>query len=141
VFRRLSVYLRTGLVAAVATAVLLVLFKNRGNEVSFWFFGLTDPGRPFNVFWLVLSTAGTTILIWRVSALGVGLWKDWRSLKADLAIREAAEAQRQRELALVEREKQVDEKLRAAQGADARRRTPDESKSKDSKGVGESTWD
>lgn len=117
VFQNLYVYLRSALVAVVALAVVIVLFKNRNNQVVFWFFGLTDPTRPVNVVWLVLSISGTTMLVWRVAAVGVRLWKDWSELKADLAIREAAKAQGLRESKLAEREQALERKLQRVIGA------------------------
>ncbi len=40
-FKWLKLYGRGGLIVAVLGVVGLVLLKNRGHAVAFWFFGLT----------------------------------------------------------------------------------------------------
>ncbi|MBI4718023.1 MAG: hypothetical protein HY763_09485 [Planctomycetes bacterium] len=101
-WKRFRVYVRGIAVVAAALAVAVVLFQNRANEVSFWFFGLTDETRKINVVWLILSTAAATRLMWWVFALGWGLWRDWREVKR----LEAARALVQRAAELEARERQ-----------------------------------
>jgi hypothetical protein len=96
-FKQLGVYVRVACLVVLLAAILLILFKNRNNEVRVWFFGLTDPNRPLNVVPLILSTAATTLLVWRILGLGHGLWKDIRELQQSRLLRELAESQKLRE--------------------------------------------
>jgi len=116
--KRAKVYLRVSIVAAVVGAFGLILFKNRSNEVTVWFFGLTDTSKPINVVWLILSTvAATRAAIW-VLSVGKGLWSDVLELRRQKAAELEAEKQRQRVAQLEEREKRLTEKVdRAIDGA------------------------
>jgi heme/copper-type cytochrome/quinol oxidase subunit 2 len=113
------VYVRTVLVVAVALAVVLVLFKNRQNRVSFWFFGITDVDKPMNVVYLVWGTAAATVIVSRIAALSVKLWKEWAALGEVKSQMEASKTQQQREADMAAREKRIDEKLKAMGQRDA----------------------
>ncbi len=77
---RFRVYGRLLLAAALVLAVGLVLFRNRGNTVSFWFFGLIDETRKINVLWIIMSTvAASRIFFWMI-AMGRGLRRDLRGV-------------------------------------------------------------
>lgn len=74
---RFRVYGRLVLAASLVLAVGLVLFQNRANTVSFWFFGLIDETRKINVLWIIMSTvAATRIFFWMID-VGRGLRRDW----------------------------------------------------------------
>jgi hypothetical protein len=110
--KRLKVYVRGAIVAAVLGAIALVLLKNRNNRVAFWFFGLTDESKQVNVVWLVLSTASSTLLVWRILWAARGWWRDWRELRKLARLEEVERARRRREAEWAERERQVAARLR-----------------------------
>lgn len=113
-FTRVRVYLRVAVVAGLVCAIGLVLFKNRGNTVTFWFFGLTDAAKPLNVVWLIVWTASSTLLVARVFWFARGIWREFRELKELEVAKATAEAQTQRAAELDERERRVEEKLKSA---------------------------
>ena len=82
-FKRIRAYARGIVILIVFLAICLVLFKNRRHEVPFWFFGLTDDTRPINVVSLIIGTASTTLISWRVGALGWRVWRDLRDAKKE----------------------------------------------------------
>lgn len=113
-FRRLKVYFRLALILLVAIAICAVLWKNRSNQVNFWFFWLADEQTPINVLWLILYAAvGTLIAYWTLSMVW-GLWRDMRKVASDSAIREEKERQQKLAEQLQEQEKRIDEKLKKA---------------------------
>ena len=113
-FRQLGVYVRGAIVLVVAAAIGLVLFKNRGNEVSFWFFGVTEDGTQINVVWLMLCTAVGALLSWWVFSFGWGLWRDLREVKRQQAMDRVTKELAQREAELDERDRRIDQKLKRA---------------------------
>lgn len=113
-FTRVRVYLRMAVVAGLVCAIGLVLFKNRSNAVTFWFFGLTDVTKPVNVVWLIVWTASSTLLVARVFWFARGIWREFRELKELEVAKATAEAQTQRAAELNERERRVEEKLKSA---------------------------
>ena len=117
-FKRLKVYGRGGLIVAVLGVVGLVLLKNRGHAVAFWFFGLTDDERPVNVVWLILCTSAATLVSWWVLSLGWGLLRDMREVHRLRAISDATKELTQRATDLQERERRVDERLKRALAED-----------------------
>jgi type VI protein secretion system component VasK len=113
-FKRLKVYVRSVLIAVVAILIVTVLFKNRGHEVSFWFFGLTDETERVNVVWLMVWTAIVALISWWVLTLGWSLWRDMRELKRLDASRRLQQAQDKRDEELKRRERRIDEKIQHA---------------------------
>ena len=113
-FKWLKLYGRGGLIVAVLGVVGLVLLKNRGHTVAFWFFGLTDDQRPVNVVWLILCTSAATLVSWWVLSLGWGLVRDMREVHRLRAISNANKELTQRATDLQERERRVDERLKRA---------------------------
>ena len=113
-FERLKVYVRSVLIAVVAILIVTVLFKNRGNEVSFWFFGLTDEAEKLNVVWLMVWTAVVALIVRWVLSFGWALWRDMRELKRLDATRKVDETQKKREEQLNQREQRIDEKIQHA---------------------------
>jgi uncharacterized membrane-anchored protein len=112
--KRFKVYVRVTLIVVVAVAIGLVLFKNRDNEVSFWFFGVTEDGTQINVVWLMLCTAVGTLLSWWVFSFGWGLWRDPREVKRQQAVDRATKELAKREAELDERDRRIDQKLKRA---------------------------
>jgi hypothetical protein len=112
--KQLKVYARGALVLIVVVAVGLVLFKNRSNAVSIWFFGLTDEAMPVNVIWLILFTAASTLVAWWTFRLGWGLWRDIRKMKRLRALDGAAKRLDERAAELGQCERGADGKLRRA---------------------------
>ena len=117
-FKRLKVYGRGGLIIAVLGVVGLVLLKNRGHTVAFWFFGLTDDERPVNVVWLILCTSAATLVSWWVLSLGWGLLRDMREVHRLRAISDVTKELTQRTTDLQERERRVDQRLKRALAED-----------------------
>ena len=113
-FKQFTVYLRTVLIVLVAGAIGLVLWNNRANEVSFWFFGVTGTDQPVNVIWLIVCTAVGTLVSWWVFSFGWGLWRDMREVKRTRAAELAEEELARREAALDDRDRRIDQKLRQA---------------------------
>ena len=117
-FRQLKTYLRGTLFALVAIAIGLVLVKNRGHEVAFWFFWLTDETEPINVIYLMLCTAAGTLAAWWLLSLARGWWRDLREIKRLQGIEQTAQVLDRRATELDVRERRVDEKLRDAIATD-----------------------
>lgn len=109
--KQIKTYVRLSLVLVVVIAILLVLVKNYGNRVEFWFFGLTDASKPVNVVWLLMSTALATRTIMWLTSFATGLWRDFRELKKIQSVEKEKKDRERRESELVEREKRLDEKL------------------------------
>lgn len=120
--KRFQVYLRTGVVVLLVGAIGIVLLKNRNHEARFWFFGLSDENAPVNVVWLLVSTAGTTLLIARIVWFMRGLMRDMRELRHSGLVCE----QQRRAAELDERERRLDEKLKAAGSTGATESTGEE---------------
>ncbi len=116
--KRLTVYLRGLVVLLVVGAIGLVLFKNRSYTVQLWFFGLTDAGKPVNVVWVMVWTAGFTRAAWWVISFTRGLIRDYREMKRERAAAEAEKLHQQRAAELEERERRIEEKLKRAASND-----------------------
>ena len=91
-WRQIKVYFRVTLIVLVAVAVVMVLWKNRRNEVGIWFFWLVDPGAKVNVVWLMLSTAAGTLIAYWTLHLVWGLWREMRKGALETATRRGKEA-------------------------------------------------
>ena len=117
--KRLGVYVRTTLILAVLVAIGAVLVNNRKNEVSVWFFGLTDEAAKTNVVWLILCTAACTLISWWVLRMGRRLWRDVHEVQRARESGRIERGQAEREAELTQREKRIDEKLRRGITAEA----------------------
>lgn len=106
-FQQIKVYVRLAAVLFVAVAIAIVLFMNRRNEVSVWFFWLTDESRKINVVWLLLTTASATLLCARVLWVGRTLYGDMKRLRASEQEKKKAEDLRRREEAVARREREA----------------------------------
>jgi low affinity Fe/Cu permease len=111
--RRAKVYAQVALVALLVCTIAWVLFKNRKNEVAFWFFGLTDPAAKYNVVWVLVWTASTTLAVARIFWFARGLWRNVRDLRRAERVVAATEAQKKRATDLENRQREIDEKLQA----------------------------
>jgi len=107
-WKQVKVHVRTSLIVVVAVVIAIVLFKNRNNTVSFWFFGLTDPEKKINVVHLIVSTAAATRLSWWVFSLGWGIWSDMKDLRVEQAKEREKLATQSREARLSEMERRID---------------------------------
>lgn len=110
-FKRATLYLRICVLVVVGGAIALTLFKNRNNDVSVWFFGLTDTEQKINVVWLMLCTSVGTLIAWWAASLVWGLIRDARELRNVDAAKHAAESAREREKSLDDRERQLKRKF------------------------------
>ncbi len=117
--KRLGVYVRTTLILVVLVAIGAVLFNNRGNKVSVWFFWLTAETAEINVVWIILSTAACTLVSWWVLGMGRRLLRDIREVARVRESKRIEQAQREREAELTQREKRIDDKLRRGITAEA----------------------
>lgn len=109
--KQIKTYVRFTLVLVVVIAILLVLVKNYGNTVEFWFFGLTDASKPVNVVWLLLSTALATRTVMWLASFATGLWRDFRELKQMQVVEKKKKDLQKRESELEDREQRLDEKF------------------------------
>ncbi|HOW19096.1 MAG TPA: hypothetical protein PLC79_08665 [Phycisphaerae bacterium] len=107
--RRIKVYCKLGLMAAVAVVILLVVVCNRQNEADVWFFTKFEK---VNVLYLILVTAvSSVVLFWAIMRIR-GVIREVHLVREER--RNAEQAARQKKLAeeLADREKRIDEKLR-----------------------------
>ena len=111
VMKRIKVYAKLSLMVATALIVLLVIFKNRHNVVTIWFFKQYEA---VNVLWLMLCTAVATVLSWWVVFATVGVWRDMRDVNAADQKKRRDEDFQKRQEELVETEKRIDKKLKEA---------------------------
>ena len=81
--RTFLVYFRVLIVLLVVAAIGLILFKNRSYSVNVWLFGLTDANRPINVVWVMLATAGCTLVAWWLVSMGRGLVREVREVRRE----------------------------------------------------------
>ncbi len=117
-FKQIKVYTKLVLLVIVAVAIAAVLFKNRGNSVQVWFFGLVDEKSEINVVWLMVWTAIGAIISWWVLKTAFGLAKDMRELRRDEEIRDRAKVQEDMAAKLRDQERRIDEKLGQAVAED-----------------------
>lgn len=117
-FRQIKVYFRVGVVLVVATAILLVVFKNRNHAVKFWFLWLVDDSQPTNVLWLMAWTSAATIAAWWTTSMAWKLWQDWAGLRVRRGFDQQSKLLDERSSRLSERERRVDEKIQDALSGD-----------------------
>ena len=113
-FKQLRVYVRGVAILVAGLAIVLVLVKNSGHTVQFWFFGLTDDTKPVNVVWLLLCTAIAALAARWVFSLAWGLFRDVREIKRQRAINQVTGTLQKRGAELDAQERRIDEKLRRA---------------------------
>jgi len=109
--KRFKVYLKTALLVALALVVALVVYKNRANKVSVWFFA---EFASINVLWLMACTAGGAIAGWWIIVASRGVLRDMHELRREDVLKKAEEQQRQLAAKLAETEKRIDIKLKKA---------------------------
>ncbi len=113
-WKQLKLYSRLTLIALVFLAVGAVLWNNRNHQVSVWFFWLIDESLPVNVLWLMLCTAGGTLLAYWTLSLLWGLRRDLQKAAREAALQERENQQQERAKALQEQEQRIDAKLKQA---------------------------
>ena len=104
----LKVYIKLSLLIGLALVIGLVVFNNRHNEVTVWFFKRYES---INVLWLILFTAMTSIVSWWAVFASLGVWRDMRELRRVTELERAKHQRQKREKDLAERERRVDAKL------------------------------
>jgi|YelNatPaOPRAMG01_1025707.scaffolds.fasta_scaffold339784_1 methylthioribose-1-phosphate isomerase len=107
--RRIKVYCKLALMAAVAVVIFLVVVCNRQNEADVWFLTKFEK---VNVLYLILVTAvSSVVLFWAITRIR-GVIREARLVREER--RNAEQAAQQKKLAeeLADREKRIDEKLR-----------------------------
>ena len=113
-FRRIQVYSKLTLIVLVLIAIGAVLWKNSNNQVTIWFFWLTDEQASFNVIWLILCSAVGALISYWILSMVWGLWRDMRRIAQESTLTEKQKEQEARERELQEREERVDAKLKKA---------------------------
>lgn len=113
--KRLKVYSQLVFLVALVGAISIVVFKNRHNTAQIWFFGLTDGDKQINVLWLLAWTASATLLIAKIIWFMRGVLQDIREVKKMEEATIIAKEQLRREADLAERERIVNEKLKASE--------------------------
>ena len=78
---KIKAYVRAGLLIVATLVIMVVLFKNRNNSVSFWFFGVTGEEKPINVVWLIGWTAVCTLTARKMVFFARGCWRDLRVIR------------------------------------------------------------
>ncbi len=106
-FRQVRAYFRIGLGVLVLVAVGLVLFMNRNHAAPVWFFWLTDASKPVNVVWLMVCTAGGTLVSWWLLSLCRGMWRELHEARRERTLEEATRALSERAAELEERERRL----------------------------------
>jgi hypothetical protein len=107
--RRIKVYFKLTLMAAVAILVSLVIVCNRHNEANIWFF---KDYEKVNVLYLILITAASSIAVFWVITRIRGVLRDARQLREEQHAAEKLAEQKKLAEELANREKRIDEKLR-----------------------------
>ena len=100
--------------------VALILVMNRANAAPVWFFWLTDPQRPINVVWLMLSSALATLVVWWTIRITRGLVRDLQEVGRVAEMERMVAVQKQRDADLKERERRIDDKLQKMESAPER---------------------
>ena len=110
-FKKLRVYARLILMGAVGLVVVLVLFKNRNNLATVWFF---HEYKDINVVWLLLITGiGSVVAAWLTRGV-FRVMKEVRQIRQEEDSARLVREQEQRARDLVEQEKRIDAKLKAS---------------------------
>lgn len=78
---KIKAYVRAGLLIVALLVIAIVLFMNRNNTVSFWFFGITGKDKPVNVVWLIGWTAASTLTARKIVLFARGCWRDLRTIR------------------------------------------------------------
>ena len=107
--RRVKVYSKLALMAAVAIVVLLVVVCNRQNEARVWFFTTFEK---VNVLYLILITAVSSIAVFWTITRVLGVLREASQVRKDRRAAEQLAQQTKLAEELSNREKRIDEKLR-----------------------------
>ncbi len=109
--KKTKLYFKLLLIALVVIMVVLVLFMNRKQHASVWFFG---EYKDVNVLKLMLMTAVASIISFWILTTGFKLAREWREVSKQIAQREREKQLEQKAKALDEREQRIDEKINRA---------------------------
>ena len=104
---KIKVYSKVGLVVVVALIFGLVILKNRGLRVTFWFFGTYEG---VNVLWLLACTAAGSIGAYWIALTVLSVWKDLRSVRRESALRDREQEQKRKAADLAVQERRIDQK-------------------------------
>lgn len=107
--RRITVYLKLVAIIAVVVLALLVVLMNRSHTADIWFFRKYEQ---VNVIYLILVTAGSSIVGWWIVRKIFKVLREMRELRQARALKAVEQRQRQREQELADREKRIDQKVR-----------------------------
>jgi len=111
VVKRIKVYFRVLLLAAMLLVVASVIYMNRSNRVDVWFFKSYES---INVVWLLVCTAFGSIAAWSIVLATRGVWRDMVELKRSAAADKANRESHEHLAKLAEAEKRIDQKIKNA---------------------------
>lgn len=107
--KKVKVYGKLAVTAAVALAILLIVLKNSGRTVDVWLF---SEYQDIPVLVLIFVTAIASVAVWWGMSKIVGIWREVRELRRLRAEEQRSESHRRASEELSEREKRIDEKIR-----------------------------
>ncbi len=116
VIKQIKLYAKLTLIIALALIVVMVVFKNRKNEATVWFFGTYES---IKVLWLLLCTAVGSIAAWWILGTTLGVWRDLRDVYRASEVKRRTEQLEKRAEELADAEKRIDEKLKRAKDSDS----------------------
>jgi hypothetical protein len=110
-FKRIGVYARLAVMAAVAISIAIVFYSNRSNDTDVWLF---HHFPKVNVVWVMLVTAGVTVVFcWILSRIR-GVIRDVRQMRAENRERKYEQERQRRAQELSEQEQRIDQKIQRA---------------------------
>ncbi len=111
VFKQIRLYAKLTLFIALALVVGLVVYKNRDHRVTVWFFATYES---INVLWLMLCTAGATVVTWWILALTRTVWRDMKVMFREKERQREQDEIERRKKEIAEAEKRIDRKIKTA---------------------------
>ncbi len=111
VFKQIRLYAKLTLFIALALVVGLVVYKNRDHRVTVWFFATYES---INVLWLMLCTAGATVVTWWILALTRTVWRDMKVMFREQERQREQDEIERRKKEITEAEKRIDRKIKTA---------------------------
>ena len=109
--KKTKLYFKLVLIAVVVIMVVLVLFKNSGNQATVWFF---KEFESVNVLKLLLVTAVISIISFWILSTVFKLSREWREVSKQVAQQEKEKQLEQKAQAMQEREQRIDSKINKA---------------------------
>jgi hypothetical protein len=111
VLTKIRLYARLTLFVALAVVIAMVVFKNRQHRVTIWFFATFES---INVLWLMLCTAGASLVSWWILSTTRSVWRDMRELFRLQQVEQRDATLKKREDDIAEAEKRIDQKIKRA---------------------------